>query len=120
MSDLPRVGCRIGRVRLKAGGAAVRLLPSPEPGEMATRLRLFGRAVLTKADREPDAMVLVAWWFEGDGLPAYAVNVTTNSDRAPLPLLPALAAEQVRKHLFSDAIQDDCMRALGYSPDPAS
>ncbi len=107
--------CRIGRVRMKAGGAEVRVIPqSGADNGTRTRIRAWMAEVMDK--RPPDAVVMVAWWAEGDGCPVHATSAATYHDAFPLKVLPDMAAAEVRTHLQLWWAESRVMRVLGYVP----
>ena len=118
--DTARV--QIGRVRMKAGGAEVRVLRQPSADNGARdRIRAWTSEVLH--GRAPDAVVMVAWWSEGDGCPSVAVSAGTYHEAFTVKLLAPLAAEEVRNYFQAYWNEQRIMRTLGYvqpEPDPAS
>lgn len=115
---------RIGRVKMKNGGADVRVLARPEHPDnpVRHRVRLWVADVLR--GRPPDAVALVAWWTDGDGRAAYSVSAGTYTDAVPIMLLPEFTRAAVADHLQFAWAEDRVMRTLGYrrddDPDPAA
>lgn len=88
--------CRIGRVRLKAGGAAVRVLHRPEIAENGGELMEHAR-LLACGDR-PINFVVLSWTDDG----AYSMGARLRDDSSiPLTLLPSWVAEAVRRELVT-------------------
>ena len=115
-------GCRIGRVRMKNGGADVRVLPSRQATGAALTLKAFVRDVLQ--DAPPDAVALVAWWRDPDGAECWrSVALKTDHPDFPYALLPDMARAELRRSMHRMDAEERIMRALGYvrdEPDPAS
>lgn len=115
---------RIGRVRMKNGGADVRVLSAPglPDDPVRQRIRLWVADVMKGP--APGAVVMVAWWMQGDGRPAYAASAGTYTDAVPIALLPEIARAAVASHLHLQWAEDRVMQTLGYrrddEPDPAA
>jgi hypothetical protein len=110
---------RIGRVRLKSGGE-VRLLPNPAPETPCVQeARTWLASVAEYGDLQPDAVLCIAWAWDGD---TWRGCACWRSESAALPqkLLPAMAYEYVSSFMTENAVERRIMRNLGYRPvDPA-
>lgn len=111
---------RIGRVRMKGGGADVRVLPSSDCGLAMGKLRGWV-ARITEAGHRPDAITATAYvWNEKDR--RWSEWCTWYSAHPSLPpsVLPAMAEASLREGIAAIGIEDSIMRTLGYDPDAAS
>lgn len=115
---------RIGRVKMKAGGADVRVIHTPAADtECRNRVRSWSSDVLGDTD-PPHAFFAVALWLD----PGTVGGVTTKSgwwsDRHELQydMLPELAVRVIRRQITNTAAESNIMRSLGYSDesDPAA
>ena len=86
--------CRIGRVRMKDGGADVRVLPGSPTGERAQLLMRHARILATQTDAIA-GFVVIAWDRDG----AYQVGFDASGSDNPIPrtLLPTWVAEVLRR-----------------------
>ena len=94
--------CRISRVRMKDGGADVRVLKSG--GGLSTRAKLlleYARQTAAIRDKDGDfaGFLILAWgsngWFTVSG------DVATKESRIPINLLPAWVEETVRREFVT-------------------
>ena len=110
--------CRIVRVRMKAGGADVRVLRSREPTKAVLALKAFVVNVLDDGP-PPDAVACVAWWRDPDGSAAPWVSTAQQTDCPDFPysILGDLAREELKRARNRDDAEDRVMRTLGYRRD---
>ena len=118
---------QIGRVRMKNGGADVRVIHRDNQGSVvAGHMREWVTGALNK-ERPPDAYAAVALWFDAErpGRPAYQATYCTEIDAIPAPVLVRMAAS----YLIADhAAQVGACRAVetmggeveDWTPDDAS
>lgn len=91
--------CRIGRVKLKAGGAEVRIFANPEPrSEKASSLVRNARGIAGNFDEDVSGYVLFAWDSQGRYSFAYRF---TEGGPIPFTLLPAYVADVVRREIVT-------------------
>ncbi len=113
---------RIGKVTLKAGGAALRVLHTErQEGHVADRLRdWFGEVM--KGGPPPDAFGAVAVWAV-PGTPGYfehIVSWATGSDAIPATLVPKMLLSYLEQDVTNWRAENRIMRVLGYVPDDDS
>lgn len=93
--------CRIGRIRMKAGGAEVRVFERPRSG-LPDKLR---RNVETLIGYFPDmaGFAIVCW-----GADASWSRATGDSGKSPitLTLMPSFVAEVLRRDVTDDVVCD--------------
>jgi hypothetical protein len=109
---------RIGRVRMKAGGADVRVIYRPQDTECRDRLRAWASEVLA-APEPPDAFFAIAYRYN-PAVPASAdATLAWWSDHPafPLEMLPARACVSINRAITNTAAENQIMRALGYERD---
>lgn len=98
-------GCRIGKIKLKAGGAEVRILERPlqhAPDSCAGTMLRHARALAEEDEGgEMVAMMVVAIWRHGGHSFGYRYDEDCPVSRK---LLPSYVAEMVRADLVTDAI----------------
>ena len=116
---------RIGRVKMKNGGADVRVLHR-NPARIVRSIGDFAKEVAAYSD-PPSAFVAVAFWPSDDGEPwrtSHLIRWDTCDPDLPLPRLTRVAAAQIAEHGTEERALDRTMRSLGYrrddEPDPAS
>jgi hypothetical protein len=115
---------QIGRIRMKNGGADVRVLRRDgNVGFVATHMREFVTGTLNK-ERAPDAYAAIAFWFDDDtpGRPAFLATYCTRHPKVTPPLLVRMAAAQLISVQASNEGADRAITALGgetddWSPD---
>ena len=117
---------RIGRIRMKNGGADVRVLNSAVVDtECAGRMRRWLARSLANGSR-PDAFVAVAFTMDSEYAGGVATVTAWYSGRAELQteLLPILTERAVTRQIAMAAAESVIMGNLGYvrddEPDPAS
>ena len=111
---------RIGRVKLKDGGADLRIFRSgAKDTECRRRIKDWSSDVLGSAD-EPHAFFAIAFRLDPDCPGGLDTATAWWSDRLEIQydLLPVLATEAVRRHLAVNAAEAKIMRNLGYSNEP--
>ena len=91
---------KIGRVKMKAGGADVRVLDRPQRDNTASDMI---RASTMIADFFPDDMagfVVVAWGSDGSHSMGYHVN----TEKSPFGVgaIAAVVGDMIRRHLIED------------------
>ena len=115
---------RIGRVKMKAGGADVRVLNRNPDGKIIER----ARELITKAqsfEDEPSAFVGIFFWRD-DREPwraTYSIAWDTIDPNLPLPRLMRVAAAEIGCHAAMEKAEYKVMHRLGYlcdDPDPAA
>jgi hypothetical protein len=98
-------GARIGKIRMKAGGAIVRVLDrvAKDPGDENWRGKLIehARIVAGYNDKDSDLVGFVVIGLFSDG--AHSLGFRWNPDRSPIPrrLMPSYLAELVREDMIS-------------------
>ena len=113
---------RIGRVRMKGGGADIRILErAGTDNNCVAALRSWARDVADDAEA-PDAVVAVSFVYRGGQWLAYCM---WHSDHPALPirLLPGMARESLCGLMVEARTADAVLRRLGYwpvEPDPAA
>lgn len=114
-------GCRIGRVRMKAAGADVRVLDMPRRSELGGKI-VEHAAAIAGFERPENPMVafyVMALFADGGTSSGYRYE----GDAAPLPraAFPHLVGEMVRADMLIEAEAVAIVnRANGYDPDSAS
>lgn len=86
-------GCRIGAVRMKAGGAAIVPLRAPERSEAARTLVEY--AVAT-TDAHPGMAGFVVFAWDHDGKSTVSSHLAPGGNVSP-SMLPAFVAARLRK-----------------------
>lgn len=106
---------RISRVRMKNGGADVRVLHRDDQGPLGAHLRSYVGAVLSR-ERPPDAYAAVALWFDPEtpGRPVYNATYCTTNDTIPAPLLVRMAAAFLVAEHAQNAGAQRAIEAMGY------
>ena len=117
---------KIGRARLKTGGATIVPMPSNAPvGHTVDQARAWFRDVMT-AERAPDAICAVAIWLLPEQLayPMVAVRYASGTPTILTAVLPDVMAGYVRKNITAVEAEGRVMETLGYrpidDPDPAA
>lgn len=108
---------RIGRIRMKNGGADVRVIHrDSNVGFVATHMREYVADVLNK-NRSPDAYAAVAFWFDDDtpGRSAYLATYCTRHPAVNPPALVRMAAAQLISEQSVNEGSDRAIRAMGGS-----
>ena len=110
---------RIVRVRMKAGGADVRVLHRAGQGDLEQHLREWVDNTLCDGTR-PDAYAAVAFWIDPatPGLPTHNTTYFTRHDGLPVPLLCQIAAAYIRQECAVAAGKSRALDALGASEGP--
>lgn len=111
--------CRIGRVRMKNGGADVRVLPSSSSGPAMDTLRRWADNIASHGYR-PDAIGAAAYmWDERSG--TWMEWSSWHSTHATLPptTLPAMVEASLRESIAAVGIESRIMRKIGFEPDDA-
>lgn len=118
---------QIGRVKMKNGGADVRVLHQDRQDSI---LKAHMRASVTHVlnrERPPDAYASVALWFDlkTPGRPRYYATYCTTHDAIPAPLLvrmagPYLISEHAIHTGACRAIEDMTGEVEDWTPDDAS
>lgn len=115
----------IGRVKMKAGGAIVVLIPDNAPrGHTVELARGWFRDVMTER-RPPDAICAVAIWLlpEQPAYPLLSVRYGSGTSSILTATLPDVMAGYVRRHITAIEAEGRVMDTLGYEtndPDPAA
>lgn len=115
---------RIGRVKMKAGGADVRILQSRAADtECRERIRSWSANVLGNI-KPPHAFFAIAFWLDEEMTGGMDATSAWWSDRHELQydMLPAYAQRVITRQLAAHATERTIMRNLGYvnDVDPAS
>lgn len=113
-----RPSCRISRVRMKAGGADVRVLHRDSQGLVGSHMREWLTASLS-GDRAPDAYAAVALWFnpETPGRPTYDATYCSTADMLPAPLLVRMAASYLIAEQAIHGGEQRAIEKMGYGVD---
>lgn len=109
---------RIGRVRMKNGGADVRVLHRAPPGKIESRIRGLA-AEASSYGEQPSAFVGVVFWRSADEpwRPSYSLTWDTQDPDLPLPRLFRVAASEIDALAAAIKAEDRVMRNLGYRRD---
>lgn len=111
---------RISRVRMKNGGADVRVLHRDPSSPVVESARKFIRDMEAFAD-PPSGFVAIAFWPSDDLRHPHIINWETIDPMLPLPALMSAASAQIRDESAVLIAQHRIMRKLGYrEEDPAS
>lgn len=123
MTDAARV--RIGRIRMKGGGADLHVIPRRRQSEIAQHMQAWTKIVLEEG-RAPDAYAAVAFWINPDapGRCEYNIGFLSRHDALPLPVLSRVAAAYLADMSSVERGAQRAMEGLGYEskdwePDPA-
>ncbi len=109
---------RISRVRMKAGGADVRVLrTNTSDGLLPAHARAWLSDVLGKS-RPPDAYAAVAFWFDPKtpGRPGYNATWCTEIDAIPAPVLLRMAGPYLQDTYAAHVGSSEAIEALGGTP----
>ena len=114
MSDF---AARIGRIRMKDGGAEVRVLhsrPGPDGGDdWRGAVVRNARAVAEFATEEAPLVGYLLIGFYDDGTNSVGFRYDSNNRNAiPTNLIPAWTAEIIRRHMIVDAEASDKARTV--------
>lgn len=107
---------RIGRIKMKAGGAEIRLLHQEKAGEVVMALRAWGEHLATY-DAPPLAYVAIAFWPDDIGQPwrkRHDLTWLTRDPAMSMPMLMAQSAAQIAVEAPITLAVDRTMRTLGY------
>ena len=116
---------RIARVKMKAGGADLRVLdrnPDSRIIKRITDLAADGRSYA----EPPSAFVGILFWRDDaePWRPSYSVAWDTIDPNLPLPRLMRVASDEIAAHGSMVMTEDKVLRRLGYvrndDPDPAA
>jgi hypothetical protein len=109
---------RIGRVKMKAGGADLRVLHRDPQSFVIEHARewLVG---LVDTDKPPNAYAAVAFWVDADnpGHPGYRVTYCTRTEAMTPAVLVRCAAEQIRAEHSTQAGSERALEKMGYEPE---
>lgn len=113
-----RASCRISRVRMKAGGADVRVFHRDSQGFVGSHMREWLTASLSR-DRAPDAYAAVALWFDPEtpGRPTYDATYCSTVDLIPSPLLVRMAASYLIAEQAIHSGEHRAIEKMGYEVD---
>jgi hypothetical protein len=114
MISAPAARIRIGRVRMKNGGADVRVLHRAPEGRIEHRIRDLANHVSQSG--EASAFVGITFWRDDKEpwRPEFAVAWDTIDPNLPLPRLMRVAAAEIEGYGAAIKAEDKVMRALGY------
>lgn len=93
-------GCRISRVRLKAGGADVRVLRGSDYGEMARKCIDYSRTIVEQKRRDLVGFIVIGWASDG----SYSMGCHLAQDSPctiPRALLPSWVSEVIRRDIVT-------------------
>ena len=118
---------RIGRVRMKNGGADVRVIHS-NAADTECRQRVRSWAARVMESPGPDAFFAIAFTIDPNGTYQGGLDTTTAwwSARPEIQtdMLPVLATRAVTRQVAAEAAESAIMRELGYArdddPEPAA
>lgn len=117
---------QIGRVRMKDGGADVRVIQRGPRGPLEQHLRQMVDFTLSQG-RPPDAYAFVALWADPGrpGEPAYEANVFSTSAALPGPVVARLATPYLVDDRAATMGKQRALAELGYecvdwAPDDAA
>jgi hypothetical protein len=108
---------RIGRIKMKDGGAELRILRRPAArNAVEAHLREWTSNVTT-GDTAPDAYAAVALWLKPTepGRPDYHCAYITNTDRLPTTMLVELATPYLRNDLAAEVGKGRTLEQLGWT-----
>ncbi len=109
---------RISRVRMKAGGADVRVFHRDPQGVVGYHMREWLGASLNK-ERQPDAYCAVALWFDPEtpGRPMYNATYCSSHDAIPSPLLVRISAAYLVAEQAMHGGEQRALEKMGYEVD---
>ena len=117
---------RIGRIRMKDGGADLHILNLPVRSVIENHMRSWVANTLG-LERPPDAYAAVAFWLDADrpGRPQFSATFCTRHDALTAPLLVRVAgaylvAEQAASMGAAEAVEAMGGEVEDWSPDDAS
>jgi hypothetical protein len=110
---------RINRVRLKAGGADLRVLYPGANGKVTSHLRNFAR-VLDSDKKPPSAYIAVAYWADEKEpwMADYQIAWTTESGHFTHSILFERASALFAVEGAAQIAEDRVMSKLGYIDEP--
>lgn len=116
MTEVARI--RIGRVRMKNGGADVRVLYRDPLPRVTGRIREFQERV-QGYDEPPSAFVGIAFWrYDAEPWrPSYVISWDTIDPNLPMPRLFRLAAAEIDSEGVVQMAESRVMHNIGYVPD---
>ncbi len=109
---------RIGRVRMKGGGAEVRVLARQEATLVASHMREWVAGCLGDYTRPPDAYAAVAFWIFplAPGRPFTVVGLCTETDALSIPLLVQSAATALIHDAAAESGKARALEVYGDAP----
>lgn len=107
---------RISRVRMKNGGADVRVLHRDPASPIIESARQFIRDMEAYTE-PPSAFVAIALWASDDLRHPYIINWDTIDPTLPLPALMSTASAQIGDEAPILVAQHRIMKRLGYRSD---
>lgn len=109
---------RIGRIRMKGGGADLYVLPRRRQSEIAQHMQAWTKIVLEEG-RPPDAYAAVAFWINPDapGRCEYNIGFLSRHDALPLPVLSRVAAAYLGDMSPVARGAQHAVEHLGYTPE---
>jgi hypothetical protein len=108
---------RIGRVRMKNGGADVRVLHK-ERDYLSTHMMEWANYVLSRK-RKPDAYAAIALWLDPKtpGRPSHDVTFLTTVDALPAPVLVRMAGDYLVSEQSAWVGRCYAVEAMGHEPE---
>lgn len=110
---------RIGRVKMKAGGADVRVLRR-EPARSAVSQHMSEWfAGVAEYERPPDGYAAIAFWIDDatPGRPAYRATQASSHHALPQALLVRMAGEYLAMEYAAFVGSDRAVVAMGGEPE---
>jgi hypothetical protein len=111
--------CRIGRVRMKNGGADVRVLHTAPTDGISAAIRGLARDC-EQYSEPPSAFVAIAFWAadKEPWRPPYLFRWLTRDPDLPLPRLMRVAADQIAVRAAVEIAVDEARTSMGYRRPP--
>lgn len=112
---------RIGKIRMKAGGAEVRVLHRPQ-GDQSAKIIRHAHVIAKMSEPGSELVGFVTIGLFNDGKTSVGCHYDPKTGVVPRAMLPAFVAEIIRRDLITAAEAEEVActvvnRANGYEPD---